>query len=254
MEDLDPGTMEEAAGLRSEKGNAFICPCCGATGEELSAEVGLNADGKEKNNDHGHHDHITDYLKRLIKLGASSALVFAVKTSLEGFTRTRVCHRCNNADRGLLKETFIAPFRPELYDLISFPPSAIRDGVIRVPGGKHVLHPRAADILAPDIQLVIRRAEQAADLIRGVRNATIGAERHEIGEIIDTVFEEFLRHGSPLEIRCEKSGPLSWKALYHELNTIPGKTDIVRSTFGQMSQQMSRLSMILEWENRAQRL
>jgi len=253
MEDLDPGMMERAADLRKKNSSAFICPCCGATREELSAEVGLNADGTEKINIHGHHDHITDDITDLIRLGASRSLLLAVKTALEGFTETRICHRCNNADDGIIKERFIVPRKPELYGLISFPPSAIRDGVIRVPGGKHVLHPRAADILAPDIQLVIRRAEQAADLIRGVRNATIGAERHEIGEIIDTVFDEFLRHGSPLEIRCEKSGPLSWKALYHELDAIPSKAEYVFSMFGQMSQQMSRLSMMLDCEDRVLR-
>jgi hypothetical protein len=165
-----------------------------------------------------HHDHICDGLEGLIIYGASPALLEAVEAALTDFDRVLVCHRCNAADNGLLKQRLIARTRPELRDLVSFPPSAIRAGVIRVPGGKHAFNENGGDRLASELDRVIRRAEMAADLINGIRNAVIGADQRELGEIVDAVLEAFLRDGSPLEIRHEVLGPLTWYALTREMH------------------------------------
>ena len=216
MKDLDFANIESWTGPPEEADEDFICPCCGATFLELIEEVGLNSDGTRKPVTHDHHDHIRDGLKGLINFGASPDLVESVKRVLAGFEDTVICHRCNAADSGLLKQSLIARTRPELRGLVSFPPSAIRAGVIRVPGGKHVFNENAGDPLLFELDRVIRRAEMAADLINGIRNSVIGADQRELGEIIDAVLEAFLRDGSPLEIRHEVLGPLSWTALTEE--------------------------------------
>lgn len=216
MKDLNFANIENWTDPPEEADEDFICPCCGATFLELIKEVGLKADGSRKPVTHDHHDHIRDGLKGLINFGASPDLVESVKCVLTGFVDTVICHRCNAADSGLLKQRLIARTRPELRGLVSFPPSAIRAGVIRVPGGKHVFNENAGDTLDSELDRVIRRAEMAADLINGIRNAVIGADQRELGGIIDAVLETFLRDGYPLEIRHEVLGPLSWTALTEE--------------------------------------
>lgn len=216
MKDLDFANIENWTDPPEESGEDFICPCCGATFVELTDEVGLKPDGTRKTVTHKHHDHIRDGLSGLINFGASPDLVEAVEGVLTGFEDTIICHRCNAADNGLLKQRLIARTRPELRGLVSFPPSAIRSGVIRVPGAKHAFNKNAGERLASELDRVIRRSEMAADLINGIRNAVIGADQRKFGEIIDAVLEAFLQDGSPVEIRYEVLGPISWSALTEE--------------------------------------
>jgi hypothetical protein len=194
-----------------------VCPCCDVTRAELNIEAGLEPHVIDKTLMPKHHDHICDGLEGLTIFGASQDLVNAVEAVLTGFNRVLVCHRCNAADNGLLKQKLIALTRPELRDLVSFPPSAIRAGIIRSPGGKHAFNEDGGDRLYSELDQVIRRAEGAADLINGIRNAVIGADQRELGEIIDAVLDTFLRDGYPLEIRHEVLGPLTWYALTGEM-------------------------------------
>ena len=217
MKDLDFANIERWIEDLDDGYQYFVCPCCDATRFDLNAEAGLAPHVIDKGLMPEHHDHICDGLKELTSFGASSDLVGAVELALTGFERALICHRCNSADFGLLKQRFIVRERPELRDLVSFPPSAIRAGVIRVPGGKHAFNEDGGERLASELDRVIRRAERAADLINGIRNAVIGADQRELGDIIDAVLEAFLKDWSPLEIRHEVLGPLSWAALTAEL-------------------------------------
>lgn len=216
MKDLDFANIEMWFDSLDEGYEDFVCPCCDVTRAELNAEAGIDPHVIDKTLMHKHHDHICDGLKGLTIFGASADLVNAAEQVLTGFDRTLVCHRCNAADNGLLKQRLIARTRPELRDLVSFPPSTIRAGVNRVPGGKHKFNANGGERLTSELDRVIRRAEMAADLINGIRNAVIGADQRELGEIIDAVLDAFLRDGSPLEIRHEVLGPLSWSALTEE--------------------------------------
>jgi hypothetical protein len=217
MKDLDLANIETFFDSQDEGYENFVCPCCDVTRAELNIEAGLDPQVIDRSLIPEHHDHISDGLSGLITFGASPELVDAVERSLIGFDRTLICHRCNSADYGLLKQRFIVRARPELRDLVSFPPSAIRAGVIRVPGGKHVFNENAGGALDSELEGVIRRAEIAADLINGIRNAVVGADQRQLGEIINAVLDTFLRDGSPLEIRHEVLGPLSWSALIGEM-------------------------------------
>ena len=217
MKDFDFANIEKWLDNRDDDYERFVCPCCDVTRAELNAEVGSEPHVIDRSLMPEHHDHISDGLEGLTAFGASPALVSAVERALIGFEGTLICHRCNSADYGLLKQRFIVRSRPELRDLVSFPPSAIRVGVNRVPGGKHAFNENGGEYFSSELEGVIRRAESAADLINGIRNAVIGADQRELGEIIDAVLEAFLRDGSPLEIRHEVLGPLSWSALAAEL-------------------------------------
>jgi len=217
MKDLDFANFETCFVGLDEGYEDFVCPSCDVTRAELNAEAGLEPHVIDKTLMHRHHDHICDGLSGLTIYGASPDLVEAVERVLTGFERTLVCHRCNAADNGLLKQRLIALTRPELRDLVSFPPSAIRAGVTRVPGGKHAFNENGGERLAYELDQVIRLSEMAADLINGIRNAVIGADHRELGGVIDAVLEAFLRDGSPLEIRHEVLGPLTWTALIGEL-------------------------------------
>lgn len=195
----------------------FVCPCCEATYEEIRAEAGTNANGSVKNLIHNHHDHIADGMRELIFFGANDRLVTSSEEFLTGFASTRICHRCNAAEFGLLKKKFILPDRPELKRLVSFPPSAIRLGVRRVPGGKHILHPDVTGLLKEELEEVIHRAEQAADLINGIRNAMIGTDQRQVGGVIDAVLEPFTKSGLSPGLHHKVLGPLDWISVTQEI-------------------------------------
>jgi hypothetical protein len=217
MKDLAFANIETWIERPEQEYEEFVCPCCNVTRVELNAEAGIAPHVIDKTLMPEHHDHICDGLSGLTFYGASQDLVDAVERVLTGFDPTLVCHRCNGADYGLLKKRLILRTCPELGDLVSFPPSAIRAGVNRVPGGKHAFNEDGGELFASELNHVISRAEMAADLINGIRNAVVGADHRELGEIIDAVLEAFLKDGSPLEIRHEVLGPLTWSALTGEL-------------------------------------